>query len=61
MAPGSIQPEETFARAEALWDTGRLYADLASAKRGRLTPTEKEHLRGLLLGHGPQGNCQGAV
>ena len=54
MAPVSSQPEETFARAEALWDTGRLYADMASAKRGRLTPTEKEHLRGLLLGMGPK-------
>lgn len=54
MAPGSSQPEETFARAEALWDTSRLYADLASAKREKLTPTEKEHLRGLLLGLGPK-------
>lgn len=54
MARGSSQPEETFARAAALWDTGRLYADLASAKREKLTPTEKEHLRGLLLGLGPK-------
>lgn len=54
MAPGLSQPEETFARAEALWDTSRLYADLASAKREKLTPTEKEHLRGLLLGLGPK-------
>ncbi|MBW4469606.1 MAG: AAA-like domain-containing protein [Stenomitos rutilans HA7619-LM2] len=54
MAPDLSQPEETFARAEALWDTSRLYADLASAKREKLTPTEKEHLRGLLLGLGPK-------
>ncbi|MBW4695557.1 MAG: AAA-like domain-containing protein [Lyngbya sp. HA4199-MV5] len=54
MAPALSQPEETFARAEALWDTSRLYADLASAKREKLTPTEKEHLRGLLLGLGPK-------
>jgi len=54
MTPAPSQTEETFARAETLWDLGRLYADLASAKREKLTPTEKEHLRGLLLGLGPK-------
>ncbi|MBC7970879.1 MAG: AAA-like domain-containing protein [Verrucomicrobia bacterium] len=58
MSSGLRQPEETFARAGTLWDISRLYADLASAKREKLTPTEKEHLRGLLLGLGPKEIAQ---
>src|SRR5579883_1263634 len=58
MSPASSQPEEKFLQAETLWDMGRLYADLASAKREKLTPTEKEHLRGLLLGLGPKEIAQ---
>jgi len=46
-------PNEQFSQASPHWDLETLYADLASAKGKRLTPTEKQHLRGLLCGHSP--------
>jgi hypothetical protein len=45
--------DEEFSQAAQDWDLETLYADLASAKGKRLTPTEKLHLRGLLCGHSP--------
>ncbi len=45
--------DELFVQAAKDWDLDTLYADLASAKGKRLTPIEKLHLRGLLLGHSP--------
>ena len=45
--------DDRFAQAAKEWDLETLYADLASAKGKRLTPTEKLHLRGLLCGHSP--------
>ncbi len=45
--------DEQFAQAANHWDLETLYADLASAKGKRLTPTEKLHLRGLLCGCSP--------
>jgi len=45
--------DDRFAQAAQEWDLETLYADLASAKGKRLTPTEKLHLRGLLCGHSP--------
>ncbi|MFB2922387.1 MULTISPECIES: helix-turn-helix transcriptional regulator [Aerosakkonema] len=44
---------ELFALAANEWDLETLYADLASAKGKRLTPVEKQHLRGLLCGYSP--------
>ncbi|MBE9163196.1 helix-turn-helix domain-containing protein [Tychonema sp. LEGE 06208] len=46
-------PNEQFTEAARDWDLETLYTDLASAKGKRLTPTEKQHLRGLLCGHSP--------
>lgn len=46
-------PNEQFIEAGNDWDLETLYTDLASAKGKRLTPTEKQHLRGLLCGHSP--------
>lgn len=46
-------PNEQFTEAGNDWDLETLYTDLASAKGKRLTPTEKQHLRGLLCGHSP--------
>ena len=46
-------PNEQFTAAAHDWDLETLYTDLASAKGKRLTPTEKQHLRGLLCGHSP--------
>jgi len=46
--------EENFEKAARLWDLERLYVDLTSAKGRKLTPTEKEYLRGLLLGRSPK-------
>lgn len=46
--------QENFAQAARLWDLARLYVDLTSAKGRKLTPTEKEYLRGLLLGMSPR-------
>ena len=48
--PAKDQP---FSEAAQYWDLKTLYADLASAKGRHLTPTEKQHLRGLLSGHSP--------
>ncbi|NJQ96624.1 MAG: helix-turn-helix domain-containing protein [Hydrococcus sp. CSU_1_8] len=45
--------DEQFTKAANQWDLETLYADLASAKGKRLTPTEKRHLRGLLCGYSP--------
>lgn len=45
--------KDPFEEAGRYWDLETLYADLASAKGRRLTPTEKLHLRGLLCGHSP--------
>ena len=45
--------EQPFWEAAQYWDLKTLYADLASAKGRHLTPTEKQHLRGLLSGHSP--------
>lgn len=45
--------DEQFTQAAKHWDLETLYADLASAKGKRLTPTEKRHLRGLLCGYSP--------
>jgi hypothetical protein len=45
--------DEQFSQAANHWDLETLYADLASAKRKRLTPVEKLHLRGLLCGYSP--------
>lgn len=44
---------ETFEQARILWDLERVYADFSLAKRERLTPTEKEYLRALLLSQSP--------
>jgi hypothetical protein len=44
---------DRFPEAARDWDLETLYTDLASAKGKRLTPTEKQHLRGLLCGHSP--------
>lgn len=44
---------EQFTQAANDWDLETLYADLASAKGKRLTPVEKQHLRGLLCGYSP--------
>jgi len=46
-------PNEQFTEAAHEWDLETLYTDLASAKGKRLTPNEKQHLRGLLCGHSP--------
>ena len=53
--PRSAMPpsDEQFTQAAKHWDLETLYADLASAKGKRLTPTEKRHLRGLLCGYSP--------
>lgn len=45
--------DDYFREAKEEWDLSTLYADLASAKGKRLTPTEKLHLRGLLCGNSP--------
>ncbi|MTJ47039.1 helix-turn-helix domain-containing protein [Dolichospermum sp. UHCC 0259] len=45
--------DEKFVEAANEWDLETLYNDLASEKCKRLTPTEKLHLRGLLLGYSP--------
>jgi len=45
--------DEKFVEAASEWDLETLYNDLASEKCKRLTPTEKLHLRGLLLGYSP--------
>jgi DNA-binding CsgD family transcriptional regulator len=42
-----------FTDATVEWDLEVLCADLASAKGKHLTPVEKIHLQGLLLGHSP--------
>lgn len=44
---------EKFLEASNNWDLETLYTDLASVKGKRLTPVEKLHLRGLLLGYSP--------
>jgi DNA-binding NarL/FixJ family response regulator len=44
---------DRFPEAARDWDLETLYTDLASAKGKRLTPTEKQHLRGLLCGYSP--------
>ncbi|WP_353931724.1 helix-turn-helix domain-containing protein [Okeanomitos corallinicola TIOX110] len=44
---------EKFLEACNNWDLETLYTDLASVKGKRLTPVEKLHLRGLLLGYSP--------
>jgi DNA-binding CsgD family transcriptional regulator len=43
-----------FKEAAKLWDLEKFYVDLTSAKAKKLTPTEKEYLRGLLLGRSPK-------
>ena len=45
--------EEKFAEAGQDWNLKRLYMDLASAKGRKLTPVEKQYLRGLLCGYSP--------
>ena len=45
--------EEKFAEAGHDWNLKRLYMDLASAKGRKLTPVEKQYLRGLLCGYSP--------
>ena len=44
---------DRFSEAARDWDLEILYTDLPSAKGKRLTPTEKQHLRGLLCGYSP--------
>lgn len=47
------QIKEKFAEANQNWNLGKLYIDLASAKGKKLTPAEKQYLRGLLCGYSP--------
>ena len=47
------ETNEKFVEASNHWDLETLYTDLASVKGKRLTPVEKLHLRGLLLGYSP--------
>ncbi|MEA5576234.1 helix-turn-helix domain-containing protein [Anabaena sp. UHCC 0451] len=47
------ETNEKFVEASNNWDLETLYTDLASVKGKRLTPVEKLHLRGLLLGYSP--------
>jgi hypothetical protein len=47
------ETNEKFLEASNNWDLETLYTDLASVKGKRLTPVEKLHLRGLLLGYSP--------
>lgn len=49
----ALSMDRHFADAAGEWSVEQLYADLASTKRGNLTPTEKVHLRGLLCGCSP--------
>jgi DNA-binding CsgD family transcriptional regulator len=54
MTSSSDLPDETFSEARERWDLDRLYRDLAAVNQPqRLTPSEKEYLRALLLGLGP--------
>ncbi|NEP56267.1 MAG: hypothetical protein F6K31_04490 [Symploca sp. SIO2G7] len=48
------EAEEKFGLAKNFWDLERLYLDLVETKGKKLTPTEKEYLRGLLLSYRPQ-------
>jgi DNA-binding CsgD family transcriptional regulator len=50
--------EEKFEQATRVWDLKRLYADLTSVKGERLTPSQKQYLRGLLLGYSPKEIAQ---
>ncbi|MEI3652150.1 MAG: helix-turn-helix domain-containing protein [Dolichospermum lemmermannii FEM_B0920] len=47
------ETNEKFVEASNHWDLETLYTDLSSVKGKRLTPVEKLHLRGLLLGYSP--------
>jgi hypothetical protein len=49
----TLSINEEFKEVEESWDLDSLYKDLASAKGKHLTPIEKLHLRGLLIGHSP--------
>jgi tetratricopeptide (TPR) repeat protein len=46
--------EALFPEASQRWDLERLYAELATVKQNKLTPTEKVCLRGLLCGVNPK-------
>ncbi len=54
MAFDAGETNEKFAEAGKVWNLSQLYTNLASVKQGRLTPKEKEYLRGLLVGLSPQ-------
>jgi len=53
LSPAMASSNDRFREAARDWDLETLYTDLASAKGKRLTPTEKQHLRGLLCGYSP--------
>jgi len=53
LSPAMASSNDRFPEAARDWDLETLYTDLASAKGKRLTPTEKQHLRGLLCGYSP--------
>ena len=53
MASSKSSFEEKFTEADQNWNLTQLYTDLSSAKGRKLTPVEKQYLRGLLCGYSP--------